>query len=424
MAKPDPTKEMQARVDLLMQENDQLRRKLFLLSGGGPQGGSLSLANLTSFGGGMHQTRAPQATIAGLSVAYLIVDKSWRVTRMNTRMAEFLNVPKGVADGKPALAEIDSLEWAPGVFITLLQDALNSDGEEVFEAERPNAVRGRSEYFQFKAVWSAGHGTVTVEDVTRLRQTRQFFERLVSPRIVEQLLDTGEDPFGTGKRKMTVLFGDLRNFTNFCETVEGTVVQQVVNDFVEAAIRAIDANDATLDKFVGDQVMVLFGAPLANSGHAYNAVKLAVDLQTSMQQVRARWLANNVVPAAVLAKHPEILSVGIGINTGEMLLGMFGSDRSNQYTVLGHHVNLASRLCSFAAGNEVLATLGTVHEISTYAKENPNSITIPIKFRTKAQIEVKGIAEPVTVATLAYNQQGAHSQQVPQAPAQTPGQPR
>jgi adenylate cyclase len=91
----------------------------------------------------------------------------------------------------------------------------------------------------------------------------------------------------------------------------------------------------------------------------------------------------------------------VGINTGDMLIGLFGSERANQYTVLGHHVNLAARLCNFAAGNEVLATLGTVQEISRFAKQYPTEITIPIKFRTKAQIEVKGIAEPVTVATLA-----------------------
>jgi adenylate cyclase len=218
---------------------------------------------------------------------------------------------------------------------------------------------------------------------------------------VEQLLDTGEDPFSTDKRKMTVLFGDLRNFTNFCEAVDGKTVQAVFNEFFEVCMRAIDNNDATLDKFVGDQVMCLFGAPIPETGHAYHAVKLATDLQQSMQSTRARWIEKGYVPEALLAKHPEVLGLGIGINTGDMLIGLFGSERANQYTVLGHHVNLAARLCNFAAGNEVLATLGTVQEISRFAKQYPNEITIPIKFRTKAQIEVKGIAEPVTVATLA-----------------------
>jgi adenylate cyclase len=148
--------------------------------------------------------------------------------------------------------------------------------------------------------------------------------------------------------------------------------------------------------------MALFGAPLPNPGHAYNAVKVAVDLQQAMQRTRRRWIEQKLVPEALLAAHPEILTLGVGINTGDMLLGMFGNQKANQYTVLGHHVNLAARLCSFAAGSEVLASLGTVQEISKYAKENPARIAIPIKFRTKAQIEVKGIGEPVTIATLAY----------------------
>ena len=395
------TKAMQEKLELLRSENEQLRRKLMLLSGGQTQG-SMTLGNLTSFG----QTRipAPQATIAGLSVAYLIVDSKWRVVRMNTRMADFLNVSKDIVNGKPSLAEFDMLDWAPHVFQTLLQDVAETGSEEMFEAERPNPVTGRSDYFQFKAVWSENQGTVTVEDVTRLRTTRQFFERLVSPRIVERLLDSNEDPFMSHKRQMSVLFADLRSFTTFCEAVEAPKVQSVFNEFFDICMRSIEANDATLDKFVGDQVMALFGAPLPNPGHAYNAVKVAVDLQQEMQRTRRRWIEEGLLPKELVEANPEILTLGVGINSGEMLLGLFGSAKANQYTVLGHHVNLAARLCSFASGNEVLASLSTVQEISRYAKENPARIAIPIKFRTKAQIEVKGIAEPVTVATLAYDQ--------------------
>ena len=399
MGKAD-TKALQEKLELVQGENEQLRRKLMLLSGAGGTTGSMTLGNLTAFG----QTRMPaaQATIAGLSVAYLIVDSRWRVIRMNTRMADFLNVSKDVINSKPALAELDSLEWAPHVFQTLLQDAGESITEEVFEAERPNPVTTRADYFQFKAVWSEDQGTVTVEDVTRLRTTRQFFERLVSPRIVERLLDSAEDPFLSHKRTLSVLFADLRSFTTFCEGVEAPKVQAVFNEFFEVCMHALETNDATLDKFVGDQVMALFGAPLPNQGHAYNAVKVAVDLQQAMQRTRRRWIEEGLLPKAMVEANPEILTLGVGINSGEMLLGMFGSQKANQYTVLGHHVNLAARLCSFASGNEVLASIGTVQEISKYAKENPARIAIPIKFRTKAQIEVKGIGEPVTVATLAY----------------------
>jgi adenylate cyclase len=322
---------------------------------------------------------------------------------MNTRMAEFLNVSKDLANERPNLENLDHIEWAPGVFQTLLQDALESGGEEMFEAERPATGNGRAEFFQFKALWSAHQGTVTVEDISRLRTTRQFFERLVSPRIVERLLDTTEDPFLSHKRTMSVLFADLRAFTTFCEAVEAPVVQSVINEFVDVCMRCIDANDATLDKFVGDQVMALFGAPLPSEGHAYNAVKFAVDLQQAMQSARREWIRKGFIPQTLLDKNAELLTIGVGINSGEMLLGMFGGEKSNQYTVLGHHVNLAARLCGFAQGNEVLASLGTVQEISKYAKANPARIGIPIKFRTKAQIEVKGIAEPVTVATLAYD---------------------
>ena len=391
---------LQEKVDLLARENDQMRRKLMLLSGGGQQTGSMTLGSLTSFGAS--RVSSPQATIAGLSVAFLIVDRRWRVIRMNTPMADFIGTDKNLVTAKPPLEKFDTLEWAPGVFRTLLQDALDSQTEEIFESERQDALTGRPEYFQFKAVWSEGQGTMTVENVTRLRTTRLFFERLVSPRIVERLLDASDDPFLSHKRQMSVLFGDLRSFTNFCEAVDASIVQTVYNEFLEICMKAIDANDATLDKFIGDQVMVLCGAPLPVSGHAYHAVKVAVDLQQAMQFTRRNWIKQGLLPPALLEKHPEVLTLGIGINTAEMLIGMFGSERVSQYTVLGHPVNLAARLCSFAAGDEVLTSLDTVQAISRYARENPERIGIPIKFRTKAQIEVKGIAEPVTVATLAY----------------------
>jgi class 3 adenylate cyclase len=391
------TRIIQERLEALQAENEQLRRKLMLLTGGGAQAG-MTLGAMTSFG----PTRSSvQMTIAGLSVAFLIVDPRRRVVRMNTRMADFLGVSKDVAAAKPPLQDFDRLPWAPGVFETLLKDAEDSGSEEVFEAERPGAS-GRGEFFQFKALWADGRCTLTVEDITRLRTTRQFFERLVSPRIVERLLDSNEDPFASQKRGMSVLFADLRSFTPFCEAVEAPVVQTVFNEFFDLCMAALEANDATLDKFVGDQVMALFGAPLANPGHAYNAVKVAVDLQRSLQVTRRRWIEQGLVPPALLEANPDILSLGVGINSGEMLLGMFGSQKANQYTVLGHHVNLAARLCSFAAGHEVLASLNTVQEISRYARENPARIAIAIKFRTKAQIEVKGIAEPVTVANLVY----------------------
>lgn len=396
----------QEKLDLLQAENEQLRRKLMLVSGAPGAGGSamMTLGNLTSFG--QNQTRVPsqaQQTIAGLSVSYLIVDQRWRLVRMNTRMADFIGVSKDVVSNKPQLNEVDTLPWAPGVFRTLLQDANESRGEEFFEASHDDPASGKKVYYQFKALWADGQGTVTVEDISRLKTTRQFFEKLVSPRIVERLLDSSEDPFLSHKRTMSVLFADLRAFTTFCEAVQAPVVQNVINEFVDICMRSIEANDATLDKFVGDQVMALFGAPLPSEGHAYNAVKFAVDLQQALQRARRGWIQKGFIPQVLLDKNPDILSLGVGINSGEMLLGMFGGEKANQYTVLGHHVNLAARLCGFAQGGEVLASLSTVQEISKYAKANPSRIAIPIKFRTKAQIEVKGIAEPVTVATLAYD---------------------
>lgn len=403
-------KELEEKLQLLSEENTQLRRKLRLVTGAQP-GATLSMNSLGGYASmaSRSMAKAPkddsgQMSIAGLDVAYLIVDKDLRVTQLNHKMAEFIGCEKSVVQQRKPITELDQLEWAPQVFTTLLADSKEA-GDNVpadFEASRKNLENGRDEHYHFKAVWSANVGTVTVEDITTLKRTREFFERLVSPNIVTKLLDSGEDPFSVDKRHMTVMFGDLRGFTKFCEAAPPDSVRAVFDEFVALCMESIDRNEATLDKFVGDQVMALFAAPMAHPGHAYQAIRTAVEMQRAMKEVRPNWIQRGLVPQELVATAPDILQLGIGINTGDMTVGMFGSGRSNQYTVLGHHVNLAARLCSNAAGEEILAGMGTLDDVKKYYESNPAGFDLAIKFRAKGNIIVKNVAEPVPVATLAY----------------------
>ncbi|MCK6440306.1 MAG: adenylate/guanylate cyclase domain-containing protein, partial [Planctomycetes bacterium] len=341
----DDKKQLEERVNALTEENRQLRRKMRLLTGN-EGNATLSMASMSGYltqSGKRPKSLTPES-ISGLDVGYLVVDREMRIIQINSKMAAMLGCDKKVASKKQALSEVDVLTWAPQVLTTLLTDARMA-GDDIpaeFEAGRDNVDGGgKKEYFHFKATWSNNTGTVTAENITQLKTTRIFFEKLVSPNIVTQLLDSSEDPFRVDKRVMTVLFGDLRSFTKFCDAAAPEAVREVFNDFFHLCMQAIDRNHATLDKFVGDQVMALFSAPVTEPGHAFQAIRVAVEIQQAMRDVRQRWIEKGLVPRQLLAAKPDVLKLGIGINTGEMIVGMFGSERSNQYTVLGHHVNLA-----------------------------------------------------------------------------------
>lgn|GEM_PF-1012707 len=399
-------KELEEQFALLEEENQLLRRKLRLLTGNNPTA-TLSLAGTVGAASMASRsiTGADMGSIAGLEVGFLIVDRDMRLIKINTKMANFLNVERNYADDKPLLSAIDAIDWAPEIFTTLLEDAKLAGDEAPSEIERAHEGldSAHTHHYLFRAVWTGKIGTVTVEDITRLKQTREFFERLVAPNIVSRLLDSGEDPFLVEKRRMTVLFGDLRNFTKFCDNVPPDHVRTVFDEFFQICMDAIDRFEATLDKFIGDQVMALFNAPIHNPGHSYQAVRVAVEIQRTMQGVRQSWIDRGLVPQALIEEIPDILKLGVGINTGDMLVGLFGAKRTNQYTVLGHHVNLAARLCSKAGGDEILAGMGTLEDVKVHYEANPADFDLPVKFRSKGSIVVKGVGDPVPIASVVYD---------------------
>lgn len=387
---------LEAEVKELHAENERLQRKLRLVAGdAGEQ--SLTMRSVQSSGDASSQS------IHGLDTAYLVVDAELKVKALNSKMCTFLGVDRNVAAQKPHISQLDRLDWAKDVLQTLLLESKAANGMPVeFEGKCVDPGGRDTRYFHFKALWTQSAGTVTVEDVTKLHRTRQTFERLVSPRIVAELLDSGADAFAATSRVMTVLFADLRGFTYFCDRSAPESVSRVVNDFMGCAIDLIEAHGATLDKFVGDQVMALFGAPVFRDDHAYQAVRFALDLQHRHGESRARWIETGLLRKELLELEPSLLELGVGINTGEMVVGFFGNERGSQYTVMGHEVNLSARLCGKAEPGEVLCGMRTVNEIATLYKADPRRMDHVLKFKRKGEIEVKGVTEPIPVASLIY----------------------
>ena len=203
--------------------------------------------------------------------------------------------------------------------------------------------------------------------------TRERFQRLLSPELAEMVI-TGELKVEKGgqSRTATVLFADIRGFTGLCEKMPADRVLQMLNDYFEMMVEVGFRYEGTVDKFVGDMVMMVWGAPISH----VNDPALTVEAALAMQEALAdyNWMR-------VAEGEPEIRA-GIGINTGELVAGYIGSSRTMAYSVIGDSVNIASRICSIAGPGEVVISHDTYAQLSNrfeVTKLEP----VTVKRRTK-----------------------------------------
>jgi class 3 adenylate cyclase len=209
------------------------------------------------------------------------------------------------------------------------------------------------------------------------RRLRQVLGRSVDRRVMERLLSTGEVGFLRGERIVaSVLYCDIRGSTSLAERTEPELLVGFINDYLGAMVDVILRNEGTVDKFVGDEVMALFGAPFPQPDHALRAVRAALEMQAAYQGVMDRWGARGV----------DRSPIGIGVATGELIAGEMGSEQRTNYTVIGRAANLGARICAVAEGGQVLVSQATYDLVRDQVEAAP----IP-------GLEMKGLAGPVTV---------------------------
>ncbi len=173
-----------------------------------------------------------------------------------------------------------------------------------------------------------------VEDRAK-RQVKSLFSRYVSPAVVKELIeDPSKARLGGQRREMTVLFSDIRGFTTFSEAGKPEEVIRQLNEYFTRMVELLFQHHGTLDKFVGDMIMGLFNAPILDPEHTDHAVGMGLAMLEELRVLNERWTREG---------RPN-LDIGIGINTGDMIVGNVGSERTLSYTVIGDNVNLGSRL--------------------------------------------------------------------------------
>jgi len=211
------------------------------------------------------------------------------------------------------------------------------------------------------------------------RAVKGLFGRYVSPAIFQQLMtNPAVARIGGDRREMTVLFSDIRGFTAASETGHPEAIVAQLNEYLGEMVEVLFRHQGTLDKFVGDQVMGLFGAPVHDERHADHAVAAAIEMSTVLDRLNAQWKANGQ-PA---------FEIGIGVNSGDMIAGNVGSNALMSYTVIGDAVNLGARIESLNK------EFGTRILISQATKDR---LTTNVPTRHVGEAHVKGRREPVVV---------------------------
>jgi adenylate cyclase len=218
-----------------------------------------------------------------------------------------------------------------------------------------------------------------MEEKTEKMRMRTLLEQYVSPEVANILISHGKDLMDIGeKKRITVLFADIRNFTPLVQSMPLESLRSFLNQFFNLLSEIIFKNNGTLDKFMGDALLAFFGAPITIRNPEASAVTAAVMMHEKFKELKEAWAGSNGVI--------DEIGLGVGISAGEMFLGNVGSHKRFDFTVLGVDVNIAQRLAMEAESGEILITHGVKYELNG-----------KFHIRNESSRMLKGINAPVSV---------------------------
>lgn len=321
---------------------------------------------------------------ASIISGVITTDVDGRITLFNRAAQHILGIPESSAIGKHFSEAFPALEDE----LHPLIEQVKTHGEPVTEVESETSFPGRNSVhlrMTLSPLKDANEETqgiaIVLEDLTeqrRLESRYQWFQRYVSPAVIERLPD---DPqrlkLGGQRQEITSLFADIRGFTDFSLQYDPETLVDVLNQYLEVGAKAVLAEDGTLDKFMGDAVVAFFNAPLPQADHILRATRTALKIQEGITYLHQQ------LPSSYR------LSYGIGITVGDAVVGHIGTAKRVDYTAIGPSVNLARRLQEAAAPGQILLTRIAYQRVQKHVKANP----LP-------PLQVEGISEPIEVYEL------------------------
>ncbi len=226
---------------------------------------------------------------------------------------------------------------------------------------------------------SAIENAILHEQKLKEERIKSNLERYVSAQVVEAILEAkGDVSLAPAKKDITILFSDIRNFTTKCEELAPEAIVEYLNVYFTHMVDVIFSHGGTVNKFVGDMIVAMFGAPSRLIHSEQEAIKTAIEMQNRIKTIPVPWIRQNFI-------------TGIGISCGEVVVGNVGSPQHMDYTAIGDKVNTASRLQSMAQGEQILVCRG-VYEATQKVFD----------FKEVGTVQVKGKKKPIDVFEVVY----------------------
>lgn len=327
-----------------------------------------------------------EAILASLTNAVITLDHKRRVAKVNPTACRILGAPgEGALLGRP-VAEV--LGQANQGLISEIEKVFVSGAQSALYDTDLKVATGDSHSVNFVAVPLTGEeqkslGVVIVlEDITKEKRVKSNLTRYMSKDLVEKVTSgSGQLELGGQRREVTILFSDIRSYTTLTEKLGSNEIVEMLNEYFSYMVDAIFKFDGVLDKFIGDAIMAVFGAPVPLPDHAFRSVCAALEMKKALATFNAHRIEAGKVP----------IQIGIGISTGEVLCGNIGSAKRMEYTAIGDGVNLSSRLESATKLYRALTLLSEF----TYDQVKGRVFCRELDF-----IRVKGKNKPVRIFEL------------------------
>ena len=320
--------------------SDQEFMKAFNIQAG------VALQNAQLFAQVKQQEQMQRDILRSLTNGVISTDKLGKVIAANEKAKNLLGLPEDEVIEGYEIAQLITIK--EGNFSEWFQSALQPSGEQQNrEQYYPDQTlisqpeqEEHSVNLSINSITDANDSTnvygalVVMDDISDEKRLKSTMYRYMTQELAEKLLQSGEARLGGDRKEVSVLFSDIRSYTTITEKLAAEEVVKMLNDYFETMVEAIFEHKGTLDKYIGDAIMAVFGSPLPLENHAWNAVQTALDMRRRLQEFNL----------SRTQEGQQEIKIGIGIHSDSVISGNIGSSKRMEFTAIGDGVNLGSRL--------------------------------------------------------------------------------
>ncbi len=310
----------------------------------------VALQNAKLFDTVKQQEQMQRDILRSLSDGVISTDKEGRIIAVNESAKELLGLDEKIRlEGEPIseVLKIEDKDKKDNKFVQWFNNALEGKGTRTRQQYYPDQTllskgteQQRSVNLSINTIADAIDNTkvrgalVVMEDISDEKRLKSTMYRYMTQELAEELLKLDDAKLGGDRKDVSILFSDIRGYTALTESLEAEEVVSMLNEYFESMVEAIFQHKGTLDKYIGDAIMAVFGSPLPLRDHAWRAVQTAVEMRHRLQEFNNKRLSINKSP----------IKIGIGLNSDSVISGNIGSSKRMEFTAIGDGVNLGSRL--------------------------------------------------------------------------------